>query len=82
MILSVSSEYDKLVPPLSSEEYHSLKQSIKESDGLWIPILCTPEGVILDGHHRFRACIELKLKVKYTIKQFENKLLEKKIVIE
>ncbi len=60
MILSVSPEYEKLVPLLSSEEYESLKESIKEN-GLWLPILCNAEGVILDGHHRFRACIELKL---------------------
>jgi len=81
MILSVSSDYDKLVPPLSSEEYHSLKESIKES-GLWIPIICNSEGVILDGHHRFRVCIELKLQTKYAVREFENKLLEKKFVIE
>ena len=81
MILSVSSEYDKLVPALTSEEYHSLKESIKEN-GLWIPILCTPEGVILDGHHRFRVCIELELKTKFAVREFENKLLEKKFVIE
>ena len=81
MILSVSPEYEKLVPLLSSEEYNSLKESIKEN-GLWLPILCNPEGVILDGHHRFRACIELKLKTKFAIREFENKLLEKKFVIE
>ena len=81
MILSVSSEYDKLVPALSSEEYHSLKESIKEN-GLWIPILCNAEGVILDGHHRFRVCIELEIKTKFAVREFDNKLLEKKFVIE
>ena len=63
MILSVNEEYDKLVPLLSSEEYESLKESIKEN-GLWLPILCNSEGIILDGHHRFRACIELGIKTK------------------
>ena len=81
MILSVSPEYDKLIPALSSEEYISLKESIKEN-GLWLPILCNAEGIILDGHHRFRACIELKLKTKFALREFENKLLEKKFVIE
>ena len=81
MILSVNEEYDKLVPLLSSEEYESLKESIKEN-GLWLPILCNSEGIILDGHHRFRACIELKIKTKHAIRDFENKLLEKKFVIE
>ncbi len=81
MILSVSSEYDKLVPPLSSEEYSSLKESIK-NNGLWIPIICNPEGIILDGHHRFRVCVELKIKIKFAVREFDNKLLEKKFVIE
>ena len=81
MILSVNSEYDKLVPPLSSEEYNSLKESIK-NNGLWIPIICNPEGIILDGHHRFRVCVELKIKIKFAVREFDNKLLEKKFVIE
>ncbi len=81
MIISVSSEYDKLVPALSSEEYNSLKDSIKEN-GLWIPILCNKDGIILDGHHRFRACIELDIKTKFAVREFDNKLLEKKFVIE
>lgn len=81
MILSVNSEYDKLVPPLSSEEYNSLKESIK-NNGLWIPIICNPEGIILDGHHRFRVCVELKIKSKFAVREFDNKLLEKKFVIE
>jgi len=81
MKLSVSSEYDKLVFPMSSDEYNTLKESIKQ-DGLWIPILCNAIGIILDGHHRFRACIELKLQTKFAVREFENKLLEKKFVIE
>jgi len=81
LILSVSDEYDKLVFPLSSDEYNSLKESIKQN-GLWMPIICNVDGVILDGHHRFMACIELKIKTKYAIREFENKLLEKKFVIE
>ena len=81
MILSVSSEYNKLVFPMSSEEYSSHKESIK-NNGLWVPILCNPDGIILDGHHRFRACIELEIKPKFAVREFDNKLLEKKFVIE
>ena len=66
---------------MSSEEYNSLKESIK-IDGLWVPIICNKDGIILDGHHRFRACIELKLQPKVVIREFDNKLLEKKFVIE
>ncbi|KKK50295.1 hypothetical protein LCGC14_3126430, partial [marine sediment metagenome] len=81
MILTVNSEYEKLVSPLSSEEYASLKKSIKE-DGLWMPILVNPGGEILDGHHRFRACLELNIPTKHAVREFENKLLEKRFVIE
>ena len=56
MILSVNDEYDKLVPKLTSEEYAGLKKSIKEN-GLWMPIIATTDGVILDGNQRFRVCI-------------------------
>ena len=81
MILSVSDEYDKLVFPMSSDQYNSLKESIK-NNGLWIPIICNADGIILDGHHRFRACIELKIKSKFAIRELDSKLLEKKFVIE
>lgn len=81
MILTVNSQYEKLVSRLSSEEYASLKKSIKE-DGLWMPILVNPDGEILDGHHRFRACLELNIPTKHAVREFENTLLEKKFVIE
>ena len=81
MILTVNSEYDKLVPKLFSEEYTSLKDSIREN-GLWMPIIVNNAGEILDGHHRFRACVELEISPKHAIREFENKLLEKKFVIE
>jgi ParB-like chromosome segregation protein Spo0J len=38
MIIKTSQEYASLVPQLSTEEYESLKQSIKEN-GLWFPIV-------------------------------------------
>ncbi len=81
MILSINSQYENLVPKLPSSEYELLKKSIKEN-GLWMPILVNPDGIILDGHHRFQACIELEIPTKHAVREFENKLLEKKFVIE
>jgi len=81
MILSVNSQYEKLVPQLFSTEYEALKKSIKEN-GLWMPILVNPDGEILDGHHRFKACLELEIPTKHAVREFENKLLEKRFVIE
>jgi len=55
----VNPEYASLVPELSPEECESLKQSIKEANGLYVPIIANEDGIILDGHHRFKACQEL-----------------------
>jgi N6-adenosine-specific RNA methylase IME4 len=74
-------EYAELVPPLTDEEYNSLKQSIKEN-GQQLPILVNNEGVVLDGHHRFKICDELKITPKHKTETFENKLYEKLFVID
>jgi len=79
--LKINPEYEKLVFPLRLDEYESLKNSIKES-GLWLPIIVNLDDEILDGHHRFRACKELGIPSKHAVREFENKLLEKKFVIE
>lgn len=52
------SDYTDLMPPLSKEEFEALKSDIAER-GVLVPIEVDEEGVILDGHHRYRACVEL-----------------------
>lgn len=81
MKLVTSTVYANMVPNLTETEYKSLKESIKEY-GLWIPILVNIHGVILDGHHRFRACNELGVQLKHATRVFTNEILEKKFVIE
>ena len=81
MKLIVSTVYAALIPSITKTQYQSLKESIKES-GLWVPILVNKHGVILDGHHRFRACTEFGVSIKYAVREFKNDLLEKKFVIE
>lgn len=78
----ISEEYQALVPAQTDQEYQSLKQSINEN-GFWgsNPIVINSEGIILDGHHRYRACQELAVKPRTTISQFQNKLQEKLFVI-
>lgn len=39
------------LPPLTSEEYAQLEQSILES-GVKVPILVDERGTVIDGHHR------------------------------
>jgi len=84
MTIKTNQEYASLVPQLSKEEYESLKQSIKEN-GLWVPIVVNNDGVILDGHHRYKACQELGIKIEpyeTVTKEFEDKLHEKMFVID
>ena len=79
--LRVNLEYQKLLPQFSLGEFEELKTSIR-NDGLHYAIAINKEGVILDGHNRYRACKELGITPKLEIKEFPNALLEKKFVIE
>ena len=79
--IKIKSDYAQLVPPLTPIAYTNLKQSIKENNGNTIPILVTEEGVILDGHHRYKICKELNLEPKIQTKEFSNYLDEKEFII-
>jgi ParB-like chromosome segregation protein Spo0J len=75
-------EYASLVSELSVEEYKSLKQSIKKENGLYVPIIVNQNGIILDGHHRYKACQELGIEPKTLVREFKDKLDEQLFVID
>jgi ParB-like chromosome segregation protein Spo0J len=79
--VEVNPEYASLVSELSPEEYESLKQSIKKENGLYVPIIVNQNGIILDGHHRYKACQELGIEPKILVKEFKDKLEEQLFVI-
>jgi ParB-like chromosome segregation protein Spo0J len=79
--ISTKKEYLKLIPSLSESEFESLKQSIKEQ-GLHIPVIVNKQGIVVDGHHRFRACKELGIPLQFHTKEFKDPLEEKEFVIE
>jgi ParB-like chromosome segregation protein Spo0J len=84
MQIKINKEYASLVPQLTSEEYESLKESIKQ-DGLFVPLIINKDGVLLDGHHRYKACKELGIEISQPdckVKEFQNKLDEKLFVID
>jgi len=81
MKLTINPVYQSLVPRVSEREHNSIKQSIKEN-GLWFPIIVNDQGVILDGHTRYKICQELGIQLKHAERVFENEWLEKKFVIE
>jgi ParB-like chromosome segregation protein Spo0J len=78
----INPEYASLVPELSPEEFESLKQSIKNANGIYVPIIVNQDGIILDGHHRYKACQELGIDPKTTVREFSDKLEEQLFVIE
>ncbi len=81
MSLHLNPEYDKLLPRMSEEEFAELKESIR-TEGQHYPIIVNEDLIVLDGHHRYRACVELDIDPDFEVKKFDNKLLEKKFVIE
>ena len=81
MSLRVNPVYDKMLPRMSDEEFAELKVSIQQ-EGQHYPIVVNENLEVLDGHHRFRACVELGIEPDFEVRHFEDKLLEKKFVIE
>src|SRR5271157_4512195 len=81
MSLRLNPEYSKLLPKMSEEEFAELKASIK-TEGQHYPIIVNEDLEVLDGHHRYRACNELGIEPDFEVRRFEDKLLEKKFVIE
>jgi hypothetical protein len=78
--IKIDQEYSSLVPELSVGEYTSLRQSIKEN-GLYLPIIVNQNGIVLDGHHRYRVCRELGIELKTSIREFKDRLDEQLFVI-
>ena len=81
MSLRINPNYEKMLPKMTPEEFAQLKKSVEE-EGQHYPIVANEDLEVLDGHHRFRACIELGLEPDFEVRKFEDKLLEKKFVIE
>lgn len=59
-------EASLIFPEMTDVEYDEFKKDI-ETNGLLSPIITTPDGQILDGRHRWRACMQLGIKPKYQV---------------
>lgn len=64
---------ENIFPPLTSDEYESLKESIHQF-GVRVPIIVDCEGDIIDGRHRERVCSELGNKCPREVHTFESTL--------
>ena len=81
MSLRLNPEYEGLLPKMSDEEFAELKASI-QAEGQHYPIIVNEDLEVLDGHHRYRACLELGIEPDFEVRKFDDKLREKKFVIE
>lgn len=81
MSLHFNPEYEKLLPKMSEEEFAELKASV-QTEGQHYAIIVNEDLEVLDGHHRYRACTELGIEPDFEVRKFDDKLLEKKFVIE
>jgi hypothetical protein len=49
---------------------------------LHVPVIVNKQGIVLDGHHRFRACKELGIPLHSHTEEFKDSLDEKEFLIE
>ena len=73
MELRIDPEFESKIPPLSAEEFRQLEENIL-SDGIVINPIIVWNGVIVDGHNRFRI-LEKHPHIQYTTheKQFDDR---------
>lgn len=57
----------QVMPRLSADEYADLEKSI-ETDGVLVPIIVSPSGEIIDGHHRAEIAQSLGLPCPEVVK--------------
>jgi hypothetical protein len=70
-MLNIDTEFSKLIPPLSEEEFRQLEQNII-SEGCRDPLF-TWKGFIVDGHNRFTICSQHGIHFKTKRLSFESK---------
>ena len=60
----IDPEFKSAAPKVSKKQFNSLKESIKEKGfQSQFPIIRNKAGVILDGHNRIQACLELGIHI-------------------
>ena len=73
MQLRIDPEFESRIPPLTDDEFKQLEENIL-ADGVIISPIIVWDGVIIDGHNRFRV-VEKHPNISFTTceRQFENR---------
>jgi len=71
--IRIDEEFSRWMDPLQPEEYDQLKQNII-SDGCRDPLVIWAEhGILVDGHNRYRICLENQIPFTTFKKSFEDR---------
>jgi DNA modification methylase len=68
--MQILQELESLIPPLSSEEFKQLERNVLE-EGIREPLI-TWNGILIDGHNRYRIAQEHDMNYETLEKEFEN----------
>jgi len=68
--MQILQELESLIPPLSNKEFKQLERNILE-EGIREPLI-TWNGILIDGHNRYRIAQEHDMNYETLEKEFEN----------
>ena len=70
--IKINPEFQRLIPPLTDDEFEVLKKDILSAGEIYTPIFVC-NGYIIDGHHRFKILSEYSyIRFRIIEKEFEN----------
>jgi N6-adenosine-specific RNA methylase IME4/ParB-like chromosome segregation protein Spo0J len=73
--IKIKDKYKNFTPEQTPSQYQAMKEDIKEN-GQKMPGVINQDGILVDGHHRYRACHELGIPFQYYVEYFDNELEE------
>jgi hypothetical protein len=72
MNFKIEPEFQDLIPPMTPEEFEMLEKSIIKNGCHEPLIVWAGENILLDGHNRFKICLENKIEYKVVKREFDD----------
>ena len=79
--LKINPKYEVQLRGLTPCEYKMLRNSI-QMVGQRVPIIADKDGNIIDGHHRFKICMELGIEPEFETQDFESEEQKLKTIVD